>query len=352
MKELGTISDPTFVRPLRYGVLDQTLLRVLKDERDLPFAHLLLKITFTMIPLGLSLFFIHGWIWWAVAVLYFYLNNFRFKGPFGLMLHWTSHRNLFNQQFGFMNHYIPWFIGPFFGHTPETYYNHHVNMHHAENNFEEDLSSTMCFQRDSVKDFLRYFYRFFVFGLWDLFRYFKRKKRGKLGSHIVFGEYTFFLLCIVLAIINLPAALMVFIIPFVISRLIAMLGNWTQHAFVDPDMPDNPFRNSITCINVKYNHKCWNDGYHTSHHKRPHMHWTDQPEHFKKSVQEFANNGAIVFDGLDYLAIFFCLMRRDFDKLADGLVNLNQQQYSSREMAIAELKKRVQKIDVVPPYRR
>ena len=46
-----------------------------------------------------------------------------------------------------LNLYIPWLLGPFFGETPETYFVHHVGMHHVEENLEDDLSSTMPYKR-------------------------------------------------------------------------------------------------------------------------------------------------------------------------------------------------------------
>ncbi|MEJ7663111.1 MAG: fatty acid desaturase [Hymenobacter sp.] len=87
-----------------------------------------------------------------------------------------------------------------------------------------------------------------------------------------------------LACVNLPATLAVFVGPFVLSRVIMMMGNWAQHAFVDADSPDNCYTNSVTCINTNYNHKCWNDGYHISHHLKPALHWTDHPAHFRKNL--------------------------------------------------------------------
>ncbi len=33
-----------------------------------------------------------------------------------------------------MNHVIPWLLGPFFGQTPNTYFAHHMGMHHREEN--------------------------------------------------------------------------------------------------------------------------------------------------------------------------------------------------------------------------
>ena len=33
--------------------------------------------------------------------------------------------------------------------------------------------------------------------------------------------------------VNFKATLFIFIIPFVFARIVMMLGNWAQHAFVD-----------------------------------------------------------------------------------------------------------------------
>ena len=79
------------------------------------------------------------------------------------------------------------------------------------------------------------------------------------------GEFLFIVMCIGLCFINWPATLAVFILPFFTFRIIAMTGNWAQHSFIDPADPGNAYRNSVTCINTKYNVKCWNDGYHISH---------------------------------------------------------------------------------------
>ena len=53
-----------------------------------------------------------------------------------------------------------------------------------------------------------------------------------------------------------------------------------------------------------------------------------------KRKDEFANNKAIVFDGIHYLHIFFYLLNKRYDKLADNLVNINNM-FSSREEAIS-----------------
>lgn len=349
MKSLSPLTDPIFQKPESYGAADRFFLKYIKDERDLPFVHLTLRITLLMLPAGLLLYmpFIQGWWWWAIAAVYFLLNNIVFKGPFGLMLHCTSHRAFFKREYQWMNHYLPWVIAPFFGHSPETYYTHHIGMHHPENNLEEDESTTMPFRRDSLRGFLRYFGTFLFMGIYHLAAYFFRKKRTRLLYRSVRGEILFILFCTALCFVNWQATLMVFIIPFLLFRLIAMLGNWAQHAFVCADDPGNAYRNSITCINTKYNHKCWNDGYHISHHLKPSMHWTDHPHYFLKTIAEYEKNDAIVFDGIHFLHVFVYLMFKRYDLLARHFVNLGDR-YASDEEVMAFLKMRTRRIAPAP----
>ena len=345
MKQLSIIKDPVFIQPERYSATDRLFLKLLKDPRDLPFAYLTMRISLTLIPLGILLYmpFLTGVTWWIVALGYAYLNNFVFKGPFGLMLHCTSHRILFKKKYGYLNNYLPWIVAPFFGHSPDTYFSHHIGMHHAENNMEEDESSTMPFQRDSFKDFMKYFITFLFMGVYNLAAYFHHKKRKRLFYRTVRGELIFIAFCIAMCFVNFMATLWVFIIPFFLYRLIAMMGNWAQHAFIDPAHPNNEYKNSITCINTKYNVKCWNDGYHISHHEKQTMHWTEHPIHFQNTLNNYVEEKAIVFDGIHFLHVFFWLMRKRYDLLAKNFVNIGNK-YGNEQEVIEFLKSRTVKI--------
>ncbi|RYD82638.1 MAG: fatty acid desaturase, partial [Sphingobacteriales bacterium] len=280
MVALQSISDPQEVI-ITNNSFTKFWQKRLADARDIPFVKLSLQITVTLIPLAVLMYLpVNEYAWWFAAALYTYFNNFVFKGSFGLMLHCTSHRPFFKAPYKYLNHYLPWIIGPLFGQTPETYFSHHLGMHHSENNLEDDLSSTMLYQRDSFGDFMMYFASFFFMGLYYLIKYFDLRNRKKLRDKVIRGELVFFLFCLILSFVNWPATLVVFILPWFISRFIMMLGNWTQHAFIDFDEPENCYKNSITCINTPYNHKCWNDGYHINHHLKPALHWTQYPKHF------------------------------------------------------------------------
>lgn len=218
-------------------------------------------------------------------------------------------------------------------------------MHHAENNMEDDESSTMPYQRDSLRSFAHYFITFLFMGMYHLCTYFFKKKRKNLLYRSVRGEIVFILFCVAMCFVNWPATLVVFIIPFFLFRLVAMIGNWAQHAFIDPTDPGNHYKNSITCINTKYNHQCWNDGYHISHHIKQTMHWTEHPIFFRNTIDEYIKNNAIVFDGIHFLHVYAWLMRKRYDLLAKHFVNIGDR-FRSDEEVIAFLKKRTKKIEM------
>jgi fatty acid desaturase len=282
----------------------------------------MLLLTATVVPTGVALFVPGGFQWW-LAALHLGLVVY-FLGPFVLMLHNTSHRKLFKRPWTWANHYIPWVLGPFFGESPETYFAHHVGMHHAENNLAEDISTTLPYVRDSAVDFARYFFRFFFVGIIELSTYFVRKRRRSLLVRTLVGESVFLLGAAALFSVNWRATLVVFVVPFCVVRFAMMAGNWAQHAFVDRADPGNPYKNSITCVNATYNRRCFNDGYHIGHHVKATRHWTEMPEDFQNNLPTYAAEGAIVFSGLDFFVVWMMLMLKRYDWLAERVVPLDE----------------------------
>lgn len=345
MKTLTSLTDPVYIPKEKFNWYERFWLKIINDKRDLPFIHLLTVIHLTVVPVAILLFtpLFQGIWWWVAVVPYFYVSQLYFKGRFGLMFHCICHRKLFKKPYQWLHGYITWIICPLFGHAPEGYFSHHMGMHHIENNMEDDTSSTMRYQRDSVRHFLAYFFKFLFVGVKNTILYLYYRKRKKLYMRLTVGEYVYIVFCIAMCFVNLKATLAVFIIPLLFARLVMMLGNWTQHSFIDHSSPDNLYTSSINCINTKYNDTCWNDGYHIIHHLRPGMHYTEMPAEFLKRKDEFAKNRAIVFDGIHYLHIFIYLLTKRYDKLADNLVNINNM-FQSREEAIRVMKERTRRI--------
>ena len=334
-------TDPGHVPIERPNLPQRIALGAINDPRDVPFVQLIVVLTVVMWPSAIYLAWPGNFRWW-LAMPYFVMFVF-FLGPFILMLHNTCHRKLFNKRFAWMNAYIPWALGPLFGESPETYNAHHVGMHHTENNLDDDLSSTMRFQRDSFFDFLRYFVRFFTIGLAELVRYFARRRRYVLMRRTMIGELSFFVATAALFYVSWRAALVILVIPFVVTRFAMMAGNWAQHAFIDAASPENNYRNSITCINSTYNKRCFNDGYHIGHHLKRTQHWTEMPGEFNTNSAEYLAEGAIVFQGVDFFVVWIFLMLKRYDWLAARFVRLGDDRRMPEEIE-AFLRVRTQRI--------
>jgi len=268
----------------------------------------------------------------------------RYQGRFTLMLHATSHRPPFKREHAWMNGLLPWGLGPLFGHSPNSFFVHHIGMHHPENNLQDDLSSTMAYRRDKFSHWLHYWARFFFVGYIHLFRYLRHRGRTRFARQFVVGELSWLAFLVVMMWLDPVATSVVFLGPFLLIRFFMMTGNWSQHAFVDVDDGGNAYRNSTCLVNVRYNHICYNDGYHIVHHLKPALHYTEMATWFWDRIDEFGAQDAIVFDGLgNNQTVWWCLMIQDWDRLANHLMDLPGAPARTHEEKIAFLQDRVRR---------
>ena len=143
-----------------------------------------------------------------------------------------------------------------------------------------------------------------------------------MAGNPLIGELTAFAVIALLMTLHWRATLVVFLGPLVGIRMLMMAGNWGQHAFVDQDEPDNDFKSSITCINSRYNRRCFNDGYHIVHHRKPSLHYTEMATEFDANRELYGKQDAIVFDGIDFFQVWLYLMLGRKDWLARRFVRL------------------------------
>ncbi|HKU40610.1 MAG TPA: fatty acid desaturase [Polyangiales bacterium] len=312
---------------------------LLNDRRDAVFVGLMVQCAL-MGLFGIGVFFVAGVSLWF-APLYWALLLALFIDRFTLMLHCTSHRALFKPRYRALNGLIPWVLCPFFGQSPNTYFAHHLGMHHAEENLPEDLSSTMRFRRDSLLHWLRYWLRFLFFAMPELGYYFWRKGRQRLMARMLLGELSYWVAFAVLFAFRPGPTLVVFGAPLLLMRTLMMMGNWAQHAFIQANAPQTAYGSSITCINTRYNRRAWNDGYHIGHHLKARAHWTEYPVEFERNLEQYGKSGAIVFDGIDFFMVWVLLMTGSWGRLADAFVQLPGAPVRTREQVIALLKERV-----------
>jgi fatty acid desaturase len=337
------VTDPTADSPVRRSPLSRLFGPLLRNERDMPFVRFALLMTLVMGGAAGYLFFPGNFRWWMAPV--YWALYLALLGRFTLMLHNVSHNALFKKRFNVLNKYIPWVLGILVGQSPETYFVHHIGMHHAEGNLPEDLSSTMHYQRDRFLDWARYAGRFLVLGDVELYRYMKRTGRARLARRMLVGESFFFGLIAVALLWNWRAALVVFVVPLLATRVLLMIGNWTQHAFVDPDDPTNDYRTVVTFINSPYNHLCFNDGYHLGHHLKPSRHWLDMPADFLDKKQKMIEQRSLVFRKIDYFMMFVLLMTHRYERLAQYFVDLDPDNPVPKDEVVALIKHRLRKLD-------
>ncbi len=240
MKTLGPITDPQPQARTSYTAYERFWLKFIREERDLPFIHLLTKIHLILFPWVIIMFtpLIQGVWWWLAFIPYAYVAQSYFKGRFGLMYHCICHRPLFKPKYQWMHDYVTWIVAPLFGNTPETYFGHHILMHHVENNMPDDTSSTLRYQRDNFRHFLHYFFSFITAGFLRTFYYLFPRYRPKVYVRFGGGELVFYLFCIGMCFVNFKATMMFFIVPMIYARFIMMMGNWTQHSFIDKENPE------------------------------------------------------------------------------------------------------------------
>jgi fatty acid desaturase len=210
----------------------------------------------------------------------------------------------------------------------------------------QDLSSTIRYQRDSFAHFAVYFSRFFFLSIVELPLYLRRKKRFQMARRAIVGELAHQAIIVGAMLVDWRFGLVAFLIPYVTCRFMMMVGNWGQHAFVNTARKNNGVANAITCINSGYNKRCFNDGYHIGHHLRANRHWTEMPGDFLANREQYAKEGALVFEGLDFFLVSVLLWSGQWKTLARRFVRLGEPM--TDDEVIAMLKERVKPVRVWP----
>ncbi|KAI1775058.1 hypothetical protein F4818DRAFT_441882 [Hypoxylon cercidicola] len=298
--------------------------------------HLILYFT-TSVPSAIWLFYhftyLHG-------ILHFVMQ-FYYIGSYTLMMHQHIHGGGVLRKQSWIIHLFdvifPYITDPLMGHTWNSYYYHHVKHHHVEGNGPDDLSSTIRYQRDDIWHFLHYVGRFYFLIWFDLPLYFLRKSRPTFALKVSFWDVSNHATLFTLFKLNSRPTFFVFLLPLMLMRAGLMVGNWGQHALVDPDEPDSDYRSSITLIDVPSNRYCFNDGYHTSHHLNPRRHWREHPVHFLANKGTYSAEHALVFHGIDYLEITVRILLKHYDYLATRLVPIGDRQIAMTPAERAEM---------------
>ncbi|MFO0595954.1 MAG: fatty acid desaturase [Myxococcaceae bacterium] len=337
------ITDPQKEPVYGSGPFQRAIEGMLYEPRDAVFVRLVIKHVLIVTPLLVLLYVRFSW-WLALAT--FVVQVAWLAPPTILMLHNTMHRPFFKSP-RWLNKFVPFLMSLLFG-IPTGYMEHHIGMHHAENNLRNDLSSTMRYQRDSFLHWLMYVGRFLALIHIELPQYFLKKGRTAMAWRPLRLEAMAIGLMVALGFVNVEATIAGFVVPYFFMRFAMMWGNWGQHAFIDPSRPGDSYVNSITCINSVYNQRCFNDGYHIGHHVKQNRHWTELPQDFLDNQERYRKEGCIVFEGVDFFMVSLFLFLKRYDWLAKRFVRMPGDERTDAEI-IEFLKSRTRRIaDDVP----
>ena len=310
------------------GAYDRVIERlgkeVLQDQRDTPALRVMVSLTLTAMPIfAIQLILGRPRL---LLVIAFYLSLYgvkfqRFVRMFSAS-HVEAHRRhgYFSEKYDkVFGRYFEFFLGYLYGNAPELGRTAHVCLHHREKSGPDDTRHNMRYDRTSRIDFLWYLSDNFwtVMGLAP-YAYFKARGDEKSCRRMLRGMASYYAYFTAVFIYDWRIGILFVLVPLLCMNFINAITAWVQHAFCDPDNPEDYFANTVTVVDeVNF----LNEGYHLCHHHRASLHWTEMPVHFERLRDRMKEAGSLVFRDLDFLGLFLELtLFHRMDVLAEKLV--------------------------------
>jgi fatty acid desaturase len=322
------------VRPLRqaYLFLNRTYDRfldrigqeVLRDSRDTPALRIMVSLSLTAVPIFVIQLALGKPRLALVIAFYLSLCGLKFQRSVRMFSakHLEAHRpqgyfsEKYNKLFG---RYVEFFLGYLYGDLPELGRTVHVRLHHKENGGPDDNVSSNGYDRTSPQDFLWYLSD----NIWTTlglapYAYFKARGDEKNRRRMLWGMTRYYAYFGAVFIYDWRIGIAFVLVPLLCLNTIMAITSWVQHAFCDPEHPEDYFACTVTIFDdVNF----MNEGYHLCHHHRSSLHWTEMPAHLERIRDKMRESGSLVFRDLDFMELFVELtLRRRMDVLAEKLV--------------------------------
>ena len=252
------------VRPLRAAyefvsrgydrVLARLGQRVLRDPRDTPALRLMVSLTLTVVPIfAIQLVLGKPRL---VLVIAFYLSLYGLKFQRFIRMfsasHLEAHRRhgYFSDKYdSIFGRYLEFFLGYFYGNAPELGRTAHVCLHHRENSGPDDTRNNIGYDRTSRLDFLLYLSD----NIWTVlgiapYAYFKARGDDKNRRRMLWGMARYYAYFAAVFIYDWRIGIVFVLVPLLCMNFINAITAWVQHAFCDPERPEDYFANAVTVL--------------------------------------------------------------------------------------------------------
>jgi fatty acid desaturase len=348
------------VRPLRnaYQSLSRTYdtfierlgQEVLRDSRDTPALRIMVSLTLTIVPIFVLQLVLGKPRILLVIAFYLSLCGLKFQRSVRMFSakHMEAHRSqgYFSEKYDkFFGRYVEFFLGYFYGDLPELGRTVHVRLHHKENGGPDDNASTDGYDRTRPLHFFWYLSN----NIWTAlgfapYAYFKARGDEKNRSRMFWGITRYFIYFGAVFLYDWRIGIAYVLVPLLSMNFIMAITSWVQHAFCDPDHPDDYFACTVTIFDeVNF----MNEGYHLCHHHRSSLHWSELPAHQERIRDKMRESGSLVFRDLDFMELFIELtLLRRMDVLANKLAPWEPMNHEQR---LALLAKRTKPARAVSP---
>lgn len=216
-----------------------------------------------------------AWQWVYGFNIFVYIVYLHFSVAISVITHNHNHVNIWTKKW--LNILTDWWLTVFYGMPIFAWIPTHNRNHHRHVNRIEDVTRTYRHrEKNDLLALVQYpsisGYNQMREGIIPYMKELKEKNREQYIQNLL--QITVLLVWTIgFFILSWKKALLYVLIPQQVSQMMVIVFNYVQHADADEESEFNHSRNFMGV-----NWFLFNNGYHTAHHHRASMHWSEAPE--------------------------------------------------------------------------